>query len=345
NHSNGCIATVDVSYPSMPLFLLYNTELVKGMMRPILKFARMPVWTFDFAPHDAGTYPACCGQVYALKQNDDKYHARYIKDGFAQTHFPIYSLPASFAPYDFRYQMPVEECANMLIMFAACYKQDGDISFFKQNADLCGKWVEYLIKYGLRPEDQLCTDDFAGHLKNNLNLSVKAAVGIGAYALLQQAAGENADNYFAIAREYANELTRFCLSFEHSPLTWESGKDTFSLKYNLAFDKILGLRLFPQELLEKETAYYIKRTEKFGVPLDSRKGYTKSDWICWAASLTDDKNKAAALIRPVAEFLKCSPERMPFTDWYETSDGRKCAFTARSVQGGCFILLMNENLQ
>ena len=347
NHSDGCIATVDVSYPSMPLYLLYNTELVKGMMRPILKFARMPVWTFDFAPHDVGIYPACCGQVYALTQNNDKYHARYMKDGFMQTYFPIYTLPASFAPYDFRYQMPVEECANMLIMFAACFKRDGDISFFIQNADLCEKWVKYLVKYGLHPEDQLCTDDFAGHLKNNLNLSVKAAVGIGAFALLQKAAGaiDSAEKFFAVAREYAEEITRFCLSFSHSPLTWESGEETFSLKYNLVFDKLLGLNLFPQTLSEKETEYYLTRTAEFGVPLDSRKGYTKSDWIRWAAALTDEKKKAAALIHPIAEFLKRSPERMPFGDWYETADGKKCVFTARSVQGGCFILLMNERLQ
>ena len=75
--SNGCIATVDVSYPSVPLYLLYNPELVKGMMRPILKFARMPIWKYDFAPHDCGVYPFCTGQVYALKVNGGKYHGNY----------------------------------------------------------------------------------------------------------------------------------------------------------------------------------------------------------------------------------------------------------------------------
>lgn len=348
NHSNGCIATVDVSYPSIPLYLLYNTEFVKGMMRPIFKFASMPVWTYDFAPHDAGEYPACSGQAYALTNKGGKYHARYGKEWtFYETSYPVYQLPASFDPYNFDRQMPVEECANMLIMLAACYKVDNDASMFREQAETCAKWVNYLVKYGLHPENQLCTDDFAGHLKNNLNLSIKASVGIGAYALLCRAVGQEdlAKKYEKIAKEYAGEITKFSLSFPHSPLTWDSGEETFSVKYNLAFDKHLELGLFPQDFLEKETAYYIERTNTYGVPLDSRKGYTKSDWILWAASLTDDKKKAAAILHPVAEFLKNSPVRAPFTDWYETEDGKKCGFTARSVQGGCFMPLMNKKLQ
>ena len=58
--SNGCAATVDVSYPSIPLFLLYNPELVCGMMRPIYKYSRTDGWIFDFAPHDCGQFPLVC---------------------------------------------------------------------------------------------------------------------------------------------------------------------------------------------------------------------------------------------------------------------------------------------
>lgn len=80
-HSNGCIATVDVSYPSIPLFLIYNPELVKGMMRPIFKFNDMPVWKYDFAPHDAGTYPYCLGQVYGVKCRREDIGKYYYDNG------------------------------------------------------------------------------------------------------------------------------------------------------------------------------------------------------------------------------------------------------------------------
>ncbi|MDE6398097.1 MAG: DUF4965 domain-containing protein, partial [Clostridiales bacterium] len=343
NYSNGCIGTVDVSYPSVPLYLMYNTELVKGMMRPICKFARMPVWTYDFAPHDAGTYPACCGQVYGLRYDGGKYHGNYIKDGFAQTHMPLYLLPASADIYDFALQMPVEECADMLIMAAACYRYDKDISFFAENKDLFAKWVEYLVQFGLKPENQLCTDDFAGHLKNNLNLSVKAAVGIGAYAQLVTAAGDGktAQKYANTAKKYADEISAFSQKFPHAPLTWDSGEETFSLKYNMAFDKILGLGLFSQSLYESETDCYIEKNNEFGVPLDSRRTYTKSDWICWAATLTDSRAKREKLLAPLITYLRATPTRVPFCDWYDTVGGKQEGFQARSVVGGHFILLLD----
>ena len=343
--SNGCIATVDISYPSMPLFLLYNTELVKGMMRPIFKFAKMPVWKFAFAPHDVGTYPACCGQVYGLKCDGGKNHADYMKrDGAYETHMPYYLLPENFEPYDFNMQMPVEECANMLIMLAACYCYDGDISLFNAHKDLCANWANYLVEYGLKPENQLCTDDFAGHLKNNLNLSIKATIGIGAYANLLLGAGDKkADKFYDVAQKFAKEIIDFSNKFAHSPITWDCGEESFSLKYNLAFDGILGLNLFPQEFKEREVSFYLEKLEKYSVPLDNRKSYTKSDWLCWVASLTEDNKKAQKIIAPIAEFLISSPARVPFCDWYDTVSGAQCGFQARSVQGGCFILLLKYN--
>jgi hypothetical protein len=343
--SNGCIGTVDISYPSTPLFLLYNPELVKGMMRPILEFARMPVWGYDFAPHDVGTYPVCGGQIYSIWQEKNKYHARYGEGGFwekVKTHFPFYILPENYKPYEFKMQMPVEECANMLIMFLAVYQKDKDLSFFLSNKDLCAKWVKYLVKYGLKPGNQLCTDDFAGHLENNVNLAIKATVGIASYAqlLFECDEIEKGQEYRKIAESFAKEISDFADGKTHLPLTWGTGEETFSLKYNFAFDKVLGLNLFNQELFEKEVEYYLSKAERYGVPLDNRKMYTKSDWLLWVARLTGDVQKRKALIGMIDDYLKTSPDRIPFGDWYETQDGSYHEFKARTVQGGCFILLI-----
>jgi len=341
--SNGCIGTVDVSYPSMPLYLLTNPELVRGMIRPILKFARMPVWHYDFAPHDVGTYPACRGQAYGFKHTGERHYANYLSRHGLHTLLPVYLFPADFDAYDLRYQMPVEECADLLIMFYAVYLADGNVGFFRDARDLTDKWVDYLVRYGLHPADQLCTDDFAGHLANNLNLAIKATVGIACYAELLAALGDSgADRYRGIARDYAGEIIRFGEPMRHLPLTWDADDTTDSLKYNLAFDKLLGLGLFPQWLLEREVAACIERTNEYGAPLDTRRAYTKSDWLLWVASLTDDPARAAQIFLPVARTLTGTNDRVPFSDWYDTKDAHHIEFVARSVQGGCFILLMRE---
>ncbi len=350
NGSNGCIATVDVSYPSIPLYLYANLELVKGMMRPILKFARMPIWKYDFAPHDAGTYPACCGQVYGLVNDSENKYTGNMKTaiwhdgkrGIATTHLPYYTLPATMDIYRFDSQMPVEECANMLIMFLGVSECEGNVSFFKENLDLCSKWVEYLVKYGLYPEEQLCTDDFAGHLKNNVNLAIKATVGIGAYARMIGKVGdvESEKKYRAVAEEFATEIEKFANKYSHLPLTWDSDDSTFSLKYNFAFDKIYHLDLFDHSIFEREINTYIEKCNAFGTPLDTRAIYTKSDWIVWSCVLTDDRVKQEALLSPIVRFLEESPRRVPFSDWYDTDSGAFHHFRARTVQGGTFILLL-----
>ena len=238
--------------------------------------------------------------------------------------------------------MPVEECGNMLIMFLAVYNADRDITFFAENKDLCAKWVQYLVKYGLKPGDQLCTDDFAGHLKNNINLAIKATVGIASYARLLMENGEKAEGkkFRKLAETFAREISAFSADKTHLPLTWDSGEETFSLKYNFAFDKILGLNLFESELFEKEVAYSLTKAERYGIPLDNRTACTKSDWLMWEAYLTSDMDKKKQIIAMVDDFLRTSPNRTAFGDRYESCNGTSLYFKARTVQGGCFILLM-----
>lgn len=340
--SNGCMGTVDVSYPSIPLYLLFNPELVRGMLRPIFKFAKMPVWKYDFAPHDIGAYPNACGQVYGLVDTADKYRGDLLDTRECQTRFPLWQLPASADVYAFKYQMPVEESGNMLIMLTAAYKRDGDTALMSENFTLLEKWVEYLLRYGLKPESQLCTDDFSGHLKNNINLAIKATVGIACFAEICKALNfeEKYDKFRAISEDFAKEIEAFSEKHTHLPLAWDCGEETYSLKYNFAFDKILGLNLFSQSLFERETDFYITKMNEYGIPLDNRAEFTKSDWLMWTASLTEDMNKVNAMTSSLNGYLLNSEDRLPFGDWYETKSGRLIGFRNRTVQGGCFILLL-----
>ena len=342
--SNGCIGTADISYPSMPLFLIYNPELVNAMMRGICTFARMPVWTFAFAPHDLGTYPWCSGQVYGVRGEDDKFNCGMLAFGWGEgpkTQPMLYLRPAASSIYDEKMQMPVEECGNMLIMTAAAIRAGAGTAFAAQNIDLLRQWAHYLRECGLHPGNQLCTDDFAGHLAGNVNLAIKAVVGIGCFAVILRALGKETE-----ASEYADAAASYAAALRSEtgegvlPLAYGQ-EGTYSLKYNLLFDRLLGLGLFGREICERETEYYLARSNRFGVPLDTRENYTKSDWILWCAALTEDKEKAERLYAPVVRFLKESPVRLPFGDWYRTEKGEIVHFINRTVQGGVFAPLLS----
>ncbi|MBO4412038.1 MAG: DUF4965 domain-containing protein [Lachnospiraceae bacterium] len=339
NDSNGCAATVDVSYPSVPLFLLYAPELVRGMCRPILKFARMPIWHYDFAPHDAGRYPELIGQVYASKRRP-----KMQMNG--ATPAPLYLYPAEFDAYDFRKQMPVEESANMLLMLAAVGQADGDFTLADENLDLLKTWCRYLLEYGEDPGEQLCTDDFAGHLARNVNLSAKAVVGIAAFALILEKLGkaDEAKEYYEKARAVAKSWVKRATSKDgYTYLTFD--KVGWSQKYNVVWDKLFGFGLFPDSFYEKELAFYETKLNEYGLPLDSRADYTKSDWTLWVASVAGSKEQFRKLIHPIVKFLKETPNRVPFSDWYETVTGVNVRFLARSVQGGLFMPLLMKKWQ
>ncbi len=319
NDSNGCIGTVDISYPSSPLFLRYNPELVNAMCRPVLKFASMPVWTDDFAPHDIGRYPLATGQVYAAVH----------RVGAKETHPPYYLYPASSSIYDPRGQMPVEECGNMLVMLEAAVAYGADDALVRQYRPLLDQWVRYLLTYGEDPGEQLCTDDFAGHLAHNVNLAMKAIVGVACYDRL---IGDEV--YIEKARVMAERLLKKIGECGNTPLTLDG--QGWSMKYNLLWDKVLHLSLISEAFYANETKSYLARMNTYGLPLDSRADYTKSDWLCWVAALAEDMDVRRALIAPIARMLRETTSRVPFSDWYDTKTGRFVAFIGRSVQGGLF---------
>lgn len=331
NDSCGCLGTVDVSYPSCPIFLRYCPDLVNALCRPVLEFASMPVWKYDYAPHDVGRYPYASGQFYALR---DMPRAGEVLP-------PLYQYPADADLYDPARQMPLEESSDLIIMLEAAISYGADISLAKTYAPLLERWANYLAEYGEDPENQLCTDDFAGHSAHNVNLSVKAIVGMACYARLL-ARFDSADA--ALWRKKAVTAAQHWLERvdlpDGTPLSFDGSG--WSLKYNLVWDKVLDLKLLPAAFYEAEMHSYLKHQNRYGLPLDSRAAYTKSDWICWIAAMAEPELRLQFL-KPLADYLRTSTTRVPFSDWYNSVTGEYESFIARSVQGGVFMPMLAEN--
>ncbi len=302
--SNGCIGTLDVTYPSIPLFLKYNPELVKGMLRPIIKYANSEEWIYDFTPHDVGRYPIANGQVYGNNK--------------------------------LQFQMPVEEAGNMLLCLAAVKKyKGGDTELFDANKKLMEGWVKYLLEFGYDPADQLCTDDFAGRMARNCNLSLKAILGIAAYADLSGDA-----SYMEIAKQWAKNWEKDAkANHTGTRLTFDQA-DSWSMKYNMVWDNLLGYGIFSDEVKKNEIRVYMQNMNRYGVPLDSRITFTKIDWLMWSTRIWEDKEYFDKVCEAIANMINETTDRMPMTDWYETLTAESRAFINRSVVGGLFINLL-----
>ena len=313
NFSNGCISTVDVLYPSAPFFLFFNPALLEAQLKPVLEYSALPRWKWPFAPHDLGTYPLADGQVYGGGERTEEN------------------------------QMPVEESGNMLILLAALGQEQGNWHLAQQYWPQLSKWAEYLRVKGLDPENQLSTDDFAGHLAHNANLSIKAIEGLAAYAEIDRGLDKRdiAKDYSGAAKEMARKWEQMDSDGDHYKLAFDK-PGTWSQKYNLVWDQLLKLNLFPPRVRQTELAFYVQHLNRYGLPLDNRADYTKLDWELWTATLADSANQFNSLMTPISKWVNETPSRVPLTDWYDTKNGKQVGFQARSVVGGIYIKALAE---
>ena len=232
----------------------------------------------------------------------------------------------------------------MIILTAAICKKENDYSFAKENMDLLETWNKYLIQYGADPEDQLCTDDFAGHLAHNVNLALKAIMGMVGFADIltnldraEEAAAllEKAKAYIAFVLENAkNEDGSYRLAYDRP--------GSFSLKYNAVWDKLWKTNLIPEDFFKAEIQRYKEEALPYGVPLDTREKYTKSDWELWVACMTETKEDFEFFTNLLWNAYNTMRTRVPMTDWYFADTSEMRGFRHRTVQGGLFMKLLFE---
>jgi hypothetical protein len=307
NTSNGDLATVDVIFPMEPMLLFLSPTLTKASLVSILDYSASKHWKFPNAPHDLGTYPIAMGR-------DDGGEG-----------------------------MPVEESGNMLILCDALCQIEGSPAFVDKWWPQLTQWAGYLEKYGLDPENQLCTDDFMGHLAHNANLSVKAILALAAYGDLCRMRGDTAgaEKYAKLAKDDAAHWMRVAAQDDHYRLAFDK-PGTWSQKYNLVWDRILGLNVFPPEVARKEIAFYKSVMQRYGVPLDSRTHLTKTDWSIWSATMAESPADFEALVSPIYDYLNTTPTRSQLVDSYETDKLNSDGMRSRSVVGGIYIKMLTD---
>ena len=309
NHSNGCINTVDLTYPSAPLYLIYNTELMKGMLNSIFYYSESGRWNKPYPAHDLGTYPIANGQLYGE-------------------------------------DMPIEEAGNMILVTTAISMMEGNANYASKYWETLSTWANYLIENGLDPENQLCTDDFAGHLAHNANLSAKAIMAIAGYGEMARMLGKEttANKYIETAKRLAIEWEKMAFDGDHYKLAFDK-PGTWSQKYNLIWDKVFNMNIFPQKVFDTEIPFYLTKQNKYGLLLDSRAQYTKSDWVLWSACMSPDDATFQKFIDPIYTYANETTSRVPISDWHDTNTGKMMNFKARSVVGGYYMKLLMEKVK
>lgn len=309
--SDGNVSTVDVIYPSMPVFYYTNSYLLSLLLAPVLAYTESGHWPQTYCVHDLGSsYPNASGH----------------NDGGGEN-------------------MPVEETANMLLMAGAYLETlsaSAASSYANAHYTIFKQWADYLVGNALDPGNQNQTDDFTGFIAHSSNLALKGILAIGAMGQIAGYAGKTSDasSYSSTASSYISQWFTKSQdsSGQHLKLAYDQD-GTWSLKYNAFPDKLLGLNLVPTSALNEEASWYSGKENSYGIPLDNRHTYTKADWELWTAASTSNLTLRRFFVDSLYQFANTSSSRVPFTDWYDTVAGTQNGFQARPVIGGLFSIL------
>ena len=167
---------------------------------------------------------------------------------------------------------------------------------------------------------------------------------LAAYSRLCKIAGDNdkAQYYEELAKKNAAEWAEKAAVGDGTYRLTFDNRDTFSMKYNAVWDGIFGLNIFPDDMWTDEIKGYEKHFNPYGLPLDSRSDCTKSDWMIWTATLSDNQEFFKKTVDALWLNYNLSPSRVPLNDLFSTVTSLQIHFQHRSVQGGMFIRLLKD---
>eukprot|EP01059_Diplonema_ambulator_P010788 TRINITY_DN2081_c0_g4_i1.p1 TRINITY_DN2081_c0_g4~~TRINITY_DN2081_c0_g4_i1.p1 ORF type:complete len:687 (+),score=230.93 TRINITY_DN2081_c0_g4_i1:54-2114(+) len=317
--SDGDVSTVDVIYPAAPMIFYYSPEMFRKLLLPIMVYANNGTaaygdnvpYNLAWAPHHLGHWPIC-----DLAPNQQE-------------------------------QMPVEETGNLLILINYIAQAQKNVSWLEPYWNVIDIWGKYLPTALPDPGNQLCTDDFEGPSPHNVNLAIKGIVGMGAYSQLLAAKGDNAGSQqmMQLAKQYAqvwvtNGTDSDTTGGVHTKLQYNL-TSTWSQKYNILWDQVFNFGLVPSDLLAKEFAYYLTKMNTYGVPLDDRATFTKLDWSMWIAAMAPQQ-QFITMSDTIYKWTNACADRVPFSDWTETTSAHVHGFRARPVMGGFWAKMILE---
>ncbi len=138
--------------------------------------------------------------------------------------------------------------------------------------------------------------------------------------------GNTADaaNFTNIAGSYIDQWQVLGIAQDANPPHTTLGyglNDTHGLLYNLYGDAELNLNFVPKSVYDMQSALYPTINDAFGVPLDTRHNYTKSDWQMFAAAIASSSTQQL-FISGLAKFVAETPTDEPLTDLYDAQTGK-----------------------
>jgi hypothetical protein len=128
------------------------------------------------------------------------------------------------------------------------------------------------------------------------------------------------------AREYAQKWMKLGEEGDHYKLVFgDEGTARGARNTIFVWDKLLGLKFFPTKWRRREMAFYATKLNKFGLPLDSRKTYTKLDWELWTATMGEKPEDFQRSWTRAPRGRMRQPDRVPLSDGMRPTPARNPA--------------------